>query len=254
MRHKERRELGPNKVWVGDSGWYLDLTNYTLIDDDEKIGTDYSVSPTVLLKTSLVTRGESTPEGDEIHGPTATWFEISRHLKVDPGFRFEFTGSPIKFEEFLAGAYKLHGWDAVTLTPRSGDKGRDVIAITSKMSVMRVLDQAKANSPTNLVSQNDVRALYGVLSKDLGATKGIITTTSDFAPGVADEFQKEIPYRLETRNGEQFLEWIWQMPVTQAADVHRREPKWIAPPPGIRQPWIVPTSRRPKPDGKRHQP
>jgi restriction system protein len=250
MNANERRDLGPNKVWVGDSGWYLDLTNYTLIHDNEKIGTDYSVSPTVLLKTSLVTRGEMTPEGDEIHGPTATWFEISRQLKVDPGFRFEFPSSPVKFEEFLAGAYKLYGWDAVTLTPRSGDKGRDVIAITSKMSAMRVLDQAKANSPTNLVSQNDVRALYGVLSKDLGATKGIITTTSDFAPGVADEFQKEIPYRLETKNGEQFLEWIRQILASQSADVLRPMPIRIEPPPDIRQPWIVPASRRHKLHGE----
>lgn len=254
MPDKERRELGPNEVWLGDSEWYLDLTNYTVTHDGEKIGTCYSVSPTVLLKTALVKRGESTPEGDEIHGPTATWFEISRQLKLDPEFRFEFTSSPTKFEEFLAGAYKLHGWDAVTLTPRSGDKGRDVIAITSKMSAIRVLDQAKANSPKNLVSQNDVRAIFGVLRLDHGATKGIITTTSDFAPGVADEFQKVIPYQLETKNGEQFLEWIRQILATQATDVQRPDPKRIEPPPGIIQPWIVPPSLRLKQDRERQQP
>jgi len=247
MPDKERRDLGPNEVWLGDSEWYLDLADYTLTHDGEQIGTCYSVSPTVLLQTSLVKRGERTPEGDEIDGPTATWFEISRQLKLDPGFRFEFISSPTKFEEFLAGAYKLQGWDAVTLTPRSGDKGRDVIAITSTMSAMRVLDQAKAYSPTHLVSQNDVRAIFGVLCLDHGATKGIITTTSDFAPGVADEFQKAIPYRLETKNGEQFLEWIRQILATQAADVQRPAPKWIEPPPGVRQPVIVPTSRKPKP-------
>lgn len=248
MRDKERRELGPNEVWLGDSEWYLDLTDYTLTHDGEKIATCYSVSPTVLLKTALVKHGDSTPEGHEIDGPTATWFEISRQLKLDPDFRFEFTSNPTKFEEFLAGAYKLQGWDAVTLTPRSGDRGRDVIAITSKMSAMRVLDQAKANNPTNLVSQNDVRAIFGVLRLDHGATKGIITTTSDFAPGVADEFQKVIPYQLETKNGEQFLEWIRKILAAQTADVQRPEPKWIEPPPGIIQPMIVPTSRRLKPE------
>ena len=116
------------------------------------------------------------------------------------------------------------------------------------MSAMRVLDQAKANSPTNLVSQNDVRAIFGVLRLDPGATKGIITTTSDFAPGVADEFQKVIPYQLETKNGEQFLEWVRQIMATQAADVQRPEPKWLEPPPGVIQPMIVPTSRRLRPD------
>jgi restriction system protein len=248
MRDKERRELGPNEVWLGDSEWYLDLTNYTITHDGENIGTCYSVSPTVLLATALVTLGDRTSDGHEIHGPTATWFEISRQLNLDPGFRFEFPSNPTKFEEFLAGAYKLQGWDAVTLTPPSGDKGRDVIAITSRMSAMRVLDQAKAYGPRNLVSQNDVRAIYGVLSRDPGATKGIITTTSDFAPGVADEFQNEIPYRLVTKNGQQFLEWIREILAAQAADAQRPEPKWIEPPPGIIQPKIVPLSRRPKPE------
>lgn len=249
MPEKERRELGPNEVWLDDSEWYLDLTNFTLTHDGENIATCYSVSPTVLLKTALVMRGERTPEGQEIQGPTATWFEISRQLKLDPGFRFEFTSNPTKFEEYLAAAYKLQGWDAVTLTPRSGDKGRDVIAVTSRMSAMRVLDQAKANSPRNLVSQNDVRAIFGVLRLDHSATKGIITTTSDFAPGVADEFQKVIPYQLETRNGEQFLNWIRQVLAVQATDVQRPEPKWIEPPPGVFQPMIVPPSRRLKPEG-----
>jgi restriction system protein len=245
-RQRERRELRAHEVWVGDSEWYLDLTDYTLTHDGEKIATCYSVSPTILLKTELVKVGDRTPEGDEIQGPTATWFEISKQLRRDPEFRFEFTAEPIKLEEYLAGAYKLHGWDAVTLTPRSGDKGRDVIAITSQMSATRVLDQAKAYSPTNLVSQNDVRAIFGVLCKDPGATKGIITTTSDFAPGVAEEFQKEIPYRLETKNGQQFLEWIQQILAKQGTEVHGTDPKWIEPPPGLRQPIVVPHSRRQK--------
>jgi restriction system protein len=201
-----------------------------------------------LLETALVQRGESSPEGHEVPGPTATWFEISRQLKLDPDFRFELTSNPTKFEEFLAGAYKLQGWDAVTLTPRSGDKGRDVIAITSQLSAMRVLDQAKANSPTNLVSQNDVRAIFGVLRLDHSATKGVITTTSDFAPGVAEEFQKVIPYQLETKNGEQFLEWIRRIQAAQTVDVWRPEPKLIKPPEDsyFHQPIIVPRSRKPK--------
>lgn len=248
MSDKERPDLGPNEVWLGDSEWFLDLTNYTLTHGGESIATCYSVSPTVLLKTALVVRGESMPEGDAVCRPTATWFEISRQLKHDPGFRFEFASNPTKFEEFLAGAYRLHGWDAVTLTPRSGDKGRDVIAVTSRMSAMRVLDQAKANSPAHLVSQNDVRAIFGVLQLDSCATKGIITTTSDFAPGVADEFRTVIPYRLETRNGEQFLQWIRQALAADAAVGQRPEPRLIPPPPGTIQPSIVPASRRSKPD------
>lgn len=240
MHAIERRDLGPNQVWLGNTEWYLDLTDYTITHDGEKIGTNYSVAPTVLLLTELVRRGVRGPEGFDIKGPTETWFEISRQLMHDPAFRFEFTSKPIKFEEFLAGAYKLQGWDAVTLTPPSGDKGRDVIATTSAMTAIRILDQAKANRPSHLVSQNDVRALLGVLVNDDNATKGVVTTTSDFAPGVEEEFQKHIPYRLETKNGEQVLQWVRQLMASQTAVLQRPEPKLIAPPAGIIMPKIVP--------------
>ena len=59
-------DLGPNEVWLGDSEWYLDLTNFTLTHDGENIATCYSVSPTVLLETALVKRGDSTTEEGEI--------------------------------------------------------------------------------------------------------------------------------------------------------------------------------------------
>lgn len=249
MTQKEWRELGPNEVWLGDSGWYLDLTDFTVVHDGEGIATCYSVSPTVLLRTALVRRGASTPEGDEIQSPTATWFEIVRQLERDPEFRFEFPIDPIKFEEFLAGAHKLHGCDSVVLTPRSADRGRDVIAVSSTRGAMeKVLEQAKAHSPTNLVSANDVRAIFGVLRLDPSATKALITTTSSFAPGVADEFQKVIPHQLETKNGEQLLEWIRKILATRAVRIQRPEPKRIEPPPGIIQPRIVPRSRRTKLD------
>jgi restriction system protein len=152
--------------------------------------------------------GERTEEGNVIAAPTATWFEISEQLKMDPNFRFEFCKKPTAFEEFLAGAYHLDGWDEVTLTPRSGDKGRDIIAVTTGMCAIRVLDQAKAYRASNPVGQNEVRAILGVFIMDRNASKGVITTTADFAPGVASEFEEYIPYRLETRNGEEFLEWL----------------------------------------------
>jgi restriction system protein len=230
-------ELGPNKVWLGDSGWYLDLTDYTMTHHGEQISTVFSVPPERLLETTLVHLGERTPDGHLIEGPTATWFEIGRHLRLDPNFRFKFSSDPTKFEEFLAGAYKVQGWSAVTLTPRSGDKGRDIIAVTSQLSAMKVLDQAKAYSSGNLVKQNDVRALLGVLALDQNASKGVITTTSDFAPGVMEEFEKVIPYRLETKNGEQFLEWVNGILLVTANDASRPEPKLKTPTPDVPRLW-----------------
>jgi restriction system protein len=96
------------------------------------------------------------------------------------------------------------------LTPASGDKGRDVIATKRGICSLRVLDQAKAYAPRHLVRHNDVRAMLGVLSVDQNASKGLITTTSDFEPGIlsSGEFASFIPYRLELKNGEQLLKWL----------------------------------------------
>jgi Restriction endonuclease len=44
-----------------------------------------------------------------------------------------------------------------------------------------VIEQVKAYKPMHLVTANDVRALIGVLAGH-GASKGCLSTTSDFAP------------------------------------------------------------------------
>ncbi len=58
---------------------------------------------------------------------------------------------------------------------------RDVIAVKKGLGVFRVTDQVKAYRPTHLVTAEEVRALMGVLHADR-ASKGLLTTTSDFAP------------------------------------------------------------------------
>ena len=107
-----------------------------------------------------------------------------------------------KWEEIVAGAYKKAGFDEVILTPRSGDLGRDVIAIKKGIGEVRIIDQVKAYKPGHLVTANDVRALIGVLPFD-GASKGFLTTTSDFAPRIKEDplITPYIPWRLELING-----------------------------------------------------
>lgn len=92
------------------------------------------------------------------------------------------------------------------LTPRSGDFGRDVIAIKKGLGEVRVIDQVKAYKPGHLVTANDVRALMGVLQND-GASKGFLTTTSDFAPKMGDDplITPFIPQRLELINGDKLI-------------------------------------------------
>jgi restriction system protein len=54
---------------------------------------------------------------------------------------------PHQWEEITAGAYKRASFDDVTLTPRSGDHGRDVIAIKKALGFVRIIDQVKAYKP-----------------------------------------------------------------------------------------------------------
>jgi restriction system protein len=106
------------------------------------------------------------------------WFHLIAILHKVRSAAFQIP--PEKWEEIIAEAYKRAGFDHL-LTPCSGDFGRDVIAVKTGIGRVRVIDQAFA--PTNLVTADDVRALMGDLQTD-GASKGYLTTTSDFAPRI----------------------------------------------------------------------
>jgi restriction system protein len=135
---------------------------------------------------------------------TIPWFDIIALLKQDPNVAFQI--SPERWEEIIAGAYHRAKFDEVTLTPRSGDHGRDVIAVKKGLGSVRVIDQVKAFTPPHLVTANDVRALMGVLQGD-GASKGFLTTTSDFAPMITKDplITPFMPTRLELINGTKLL-------------------------------------------------
>jgi restriction system protein len=204
------KERDPDRLWLDDSRCYLvpDGEQYVVVDDVG--GLAVYRGPEILLQTTILAYGERTDEGVLVKSAAIPWFEILKQLARDPDFMFEFSENPRKFEEFIAGAYRQAGWDEVTLTPSSGDRGRDVIATKSGLCSIRVLDQAKAYSPGHLVTHNDVRAMLGVLSADQNASKGIVTTTSEFEPRVLSgtEFANFIPYRLELKNGQQLLKWL----------------------------------------------
>jgi restriction system protein len=123
----------------------------------------------------------------------------------DPELMYQL--NPRKWEELIAGAYELAGFDEVILTPRSGDKGRDVIAVKKGIGCIRFLEEVKAYKPDHLVTAEEVRALLGVVSADQNATKGIFTTTSDFAPRIREEkaIKDHMPFRIELVNGVELL-------------------------------------------------
>lgn len=157
-----------------------------------------------LLMQAVIIPSPKVSEGKLIEAVAVPWFEIIKLLEKDPAIAFKI--SPEKWEEIVAGAYKTAGFDEVVLTPRSGDLGRDVIAIKKGLGQVRVIDQVKAFNPSHLVDANDVRALIGVLHGD-GASKGFLTTTSDFAPKLRSDplITPFMPSRLELINGKTLL-------------------------------------------------
>lgn len=168
-------------------------------------------APALVLQMALVDLGPKTSEGHIIKAVTVPWLELAKALERNPELLFDFVKHPRKFEEFIAGAYEQAGYSTVELTPHSGDLGRDVIATRSGIVTVRVLDQVKAYSPGYKVDAEAVRAMAGVLDRDKNASKGVVTTTSEFAPGVWQEYSDYIPNRLELRDGPALCEWLRQV-------------------------------------------
>ncbi|TAY79704.1 restriction endonuclease [Rhizobium ruizarguesonis] len=136
--------------------------------------------PDLVMKT-IVQTDNIRDRGFSISAVTIPWYAIARTLHTNPAAAYEIPAD--KWEEIIAGAYLQSGYDEVILTPRSRDYGRDVIATKKGFGSVRVIDQVKAYKPTLLVDQGAVREMMGVLQGD-PASKGFITTTSDFAPGI----------------------------------------------------------------------
>ena len=96
------------------------------------------------------------------------------------------------------------------LTPRSGDGGKDVIATKPGIGSVCFFDQVKAYTPGHVVTADEVRAMLGVLTAHPNVSKGIVTTTSDFAPGIEKEeaLTQFMPYRLELKPRAALLKWL----------------------------------------------
>jgi restriction system protein len=154
----------------------------------------------------------SSEEGSVVELLDPAWSAVIGALAKDPEALFHLT--PREFEELIAASYDAAGFDEVILTPRSGDFGRDVIAVKNGLFRIRIIDQAKAYAKGHRVSANDVRALSGVLHADPRATKGVVSTTSSFAPGIhSDPFLAPlIPYRLQLFDGDALRKRLLQPP------------------------------------------
>lgn len=164
-----------------------------------------------IIIQAIVSREIETNDGFLITALEPAWRQIVDALTKNPNVLTELT--PLQWEELIAASYDRAGFDEVILTPRSGDYGRDVIAVRKGWGSVRIIDQVKAYKQGHLVTANDVRALLGVLQADRNATKGIVTTTSSFAPGISTDpfIAPFIPYRLELVNGEELKQRLIQL-------------------------------------------
>ncbi|MFZ1220084.1 MAG: restriction endonuclease [Chthoniobacterales bacterium] len=172
---------------------------------------DRETPEAALLVQGVVQPYGSTSEGELIRALVIPWRTIVERLKKDWSEAFRIP--PRLWEEMIAAAFEQDGYDEVILTPRSRDRGRDVIAMKNGVGCIRIIDSVKAYAAHHLVGHDDVRALAGVLFGDPKASKGIVTTTSDFAPGIRTDpyLSPLIPYRLELMNGPTLKEWLFKV-------------------------------------------
>lgn len=157
---------------------------------------------------ALLEYGDKTAEGILVRAAAIPWFEILAIVAKDPSAAYRI--DPRRWEEIIAGAYERAGFNQVVLTPRSGDLGRDVIATKNGVGSIRIFDQVKAYRPDHVVTAEEVRAVLGVITGAQNVSKGVITTTSKFAPLLASDpyIAPHIPYRLELRPRDVLLPWL----------------------------------------------
>jgi restriction system protein len=160
---------------------------------------------------AVVEPEERSNEGLLVKAAAVAWREVVEALIKNWSLAYEISAQ--KWEEIIAGAFDKAGFDSVTLTPRSRDHGRDVIAIKNGVGSIKILDSVKAYSPDHLVEYDDVRSLLGVMAGERNASKGIVTTTSDFPPRMMDDpfIAPFVPYRLELMNGEKLKTWLKEL-------------------------------------------
>jgi restriction system protein len=156
---------------------------------------------------AILTFGDKTNEGRLVEGVRIAWDEIVRIITNDPNEILKI--DPRRFEELIAGAYVKDGYE-VELTPRSGDKGRDVVATKPGFGSIRIFDQVKRYKFSRPVTAEEVRALVGVITMAGNVSKGVITTTSTFAPTLLDDpdIKRLVPHRLELRPKDDLLRWL----------------------------------------------
>jgi restriction system protein len=160
----------------------------------------------VLVSQAVISAYGKTDEGQLIKAVTLPLFAIIQKLLEAPSRVHDIDDRT--WEKIIAASYEATGlYDEVTLTPPSGDHGRDVIAVKRGFWSVRVIESVKRYKPTHLVKASEVRDLIGALEGDKQATKAVLSTTSNFAPKIkkTPQIMQYVPHRLELVNWPELL-------------------------------------------------
>jgi hypothetical protein len=110
-----------------------------------------------------------------------------------------------KFEELIAEIIRSKGFE-VTLTPKTRDGGKDIIALyKSPFGHQMFIVECKRYKEDNKVGVELVRGLYGVKAAER-YNQAILITTSTFTPD-AKEFVKPLRFELQLKDYNDVTQW-----------------------------------------------
>jgi len=112
------------------------------------------------------------------------------------------------FELFVATLIDQLGFEDVQVTPRSGDQGRDILAVKSVHGISILFAfECKRYKPENPVGPDILRALLGTIRHGrTSANKGVLVTASTFTSGAREYLLLEPA--LDGKDFEGVVDWL----------------------------------------------
>ena len=115
---------------------------------------------------------------------------------------------PREFEYFVAYLVDEVGFRNVEVTPRSGDGGRDIVAVKNINGIPLIFSfKCKQYKPDNKIRLDTMRALLGTVTHDRTKSNiGVLVTTSYFTKG-SREFILSEP-SIDGKDFDDVVKWI----------------------------------------------
>ena len=152
----------------------------------------------------LYSIGSGVADPKLIHTVATVNDELIGYLAKHPNLLYEI--DPRRFEELVAELLRAQGFQP-TLTPKTRDGGRDILAARSDaLGDLLYLVECKRYAPGNKVGVEVVRSIHGV-TQAKRATKGVIVTTSWFTKD-AIAFASPLKYGIGLHDFEAIKLWL----------------------------------------------